>query len=39
MNGPHVETSQPPNAGPLANSLDGQMNMPNISQNLAGEKK
>lgn len=38
MSGPKVETSQPPNSGPLASSLEGQMNMPNISQNLAGEK-
>lgn len=39
MSGPKVETSQPPNAGPLSDSLQGQMNCPNIDQNLAGEKK
>lgn len=29
MSGPKVETSAPPNAGPLSNSLEGQMSMPN----------
>lgn len=38
MIGPKVETTQPPNSGPLASSLEGQMNMPNISQDLGGEK-
>lgn len=34
MEGPKVETSNPPNSGPLSSSLEGQMNMPNISQDL-----
>lgn len=31
MNGPKVETTQPPNSGPLADSLQGQLTCPKPS--------
>lgn len=37
-NGPKVETTNPPNKGPLSDSLSGQMNCPNIHQNLGKGK-